>query len=137
MTLYRDDRVHLTNRLDSVGSKVYRYDANGNLTNLIYPGNRVVAYAYDSLNRLTNITDWANRKTSLEYDLARRLRKITQPNGTVRTMDYAAGQVAWEFAVPLPTAYTPPQRVMTFDDDNRLLTVNGQTVMHDLDGNMT
>ena len=37
----------------------YRYDANGNLTNLIYPGGRNVYYAFDSLNHLTNVTDWA------------------------------------------------------------------------------
>lgn len=142
----------------------YRYDANGNLTNLVYPGNRVVTYAYDSLNRLTNVTDWANRKTSFEYDLASRLRKITRPNGTVRTIDYdAAGQttniwertatgtpiaffklnwnnaarIEWEFAAPLPAAYTPPTRTMTHDDDNRLATFNGNAVTHDPDGNMT
>ena len=142
----------------------YRYDANGNLTNLIYPGNRTVTYFYDSLNRLTNITDWANRKTSIEYDLASQVKKITRPNGTERTMDYdAAGQTTniwerltngtpialfkfqwndaarmdWEFAAPLPHAYTPPTRSMTFDDDNRLATFNGNNVTHDADGNLT
>jgi len=142
----------------------YRYDANGNVTNLIYPGNRGVTYAYDSLNRLTNVTDWANRKTSFEYDLASRLRKITRPNGTVRTIDYdaagqttniweraangtpialfkfnwnAAARIEWEFAAPLPAAYTPPTRTMTHDDDNRLATFNGNAVTHDPDGNLT
>ncbi|MFN3409055.1 MAG: RHS repeat-associated core domain-containing protein [Limisphaerales bacterium] len=142
----------------------YRYDANGNLTNLIYPGNRPVFYAYDSLNRLTNVTDWANRQTSFEYDLASRLRQITRPNGTVREIACdaagqttniwektvsgtpialfklnwnAAARVEWEFAAPLPHSYTPPQRAMTYDDDNRVLTVNGQSVTHDDDGNLT
>ena len=142
----------------------YRYDANGNLTNLIYPGSRVVAYAYDSLNRLTNVTDWANRQTRIEYDLASQVKKITRPNGTERTMDYdAAGQttniwertgdgtpialfklnwnsaarVEWEFAAPLPHAYTPPSRAMTFDEDNRLATFNGNGVAMDADGNLT
>jgi RHS repeat-associated protein len=142
----------------------YRHDANGNLTNLIYPGNRVVAYAYDSLNRVTNVTDWANRQTSFEYDLASRLKKITRPNGTVRDISYdAAGQttniwertgaglpialfrlnwnnaarVEWEFAAPIPQTYTPPARTMTFDDDNRLLTFNSNSVTNDDDGNLT
>jgi YD repeat-containing protein len=71
----------------------YRYDANGNITNLIYPGNRTVTYAYDTLNRLTNVADWAQRKTSIEYDLASRVKRITRPNGTVREINYdAAGQ---------------------------------------------
>ena len=142
----------------------YRRDQNGNVTNLVYPGGKVVSYAFDSLNRVTNVTDWANRKTSLEYDLASRLRKIIRPNGTVRTMDYdaageatnifektasgtpiavfklgwnAAGRVEREFAAPLPHAWTPPTRTMTYDDDNRLATFNGNSVIHDLDGNMT
>lgn len=142
----------------------YRRDANGNVTNLVYPGGKNVYYAFDSLNRLTNVTDWANRKTAIEYDLASRVKKITRPNGTVREMNYdLAGQltniwektgagvpismfklnwnnaarVEWEFAAPLPHASTPPSRTMTYDDDNRILTFNGQNVTHDNDGNMT
>lgn len=142
----------------------YRMDANGNLTNLTYPGGRTVSYSFDSLNRLTNVTDWANRRTSIEYDLASRVKKITRPNGTVRQINYDAageptnivektttgfpiafftlgwtnsGRVAWEFAGPLPHSYTPPARTMTFDDDNRLATFNGNNVTHDTDGNMT
>ena len=41
------------------------------------------------------------------------------------------------FTAPLPHAYTPAQRIMTYDADNRLATFNGQGVTHDLDGNMT
>lgn len=142
----------------------YRYDASGNLTNLIYPGNRTVAYAYDSLNRLTNVTDWANRQTKITYDLASRVTSIARPNGTVRTNSYdaagqttniwerltnglpiamfklnynAAARVDWEFAAPLPHAYTPPTRTMTFDEDNRIATFNGNNVAHDTDGNLT
>jgi RHS repeat-associated protein len=142
----------------------YRTDANGNLTNLVYPGGKIVSYFYDSLNRLTNVTDWANRKTTIEYDLASRVQKIIRPNGTVREMNYdAAGQMTniverltnnapiaffklnWnnagriesEFAAPLPQLHTPPTRVMTFDNDNRIATFNGNSVTHDLDGNMT
>lgn len=142
----------------------YKYDASGNLTNLIYPGNRVVAYGYDSLNRLTNITDWANRKTVISYDLANRVTSITRPNGTIQTNSYdVAGQVTniwerasdgtpvvvfkfnwnnaarvgWEFAAPLPHAYAPTARTMEFDDDNRLLKFNSQWVTNDADGNLT
>jgi RHS repeat-associated protein len=142
----------------------YRYDANGNMTNLIYPGNRTVAYLYDSLNRLTNVTDWASRKTVLTYDLASRVTSITRPNGTVRIINYdAAGQttniiekaasglpisffklnwntaarVKYEFAAPLPHAYTPLTRTLGFDDDNQLATVNSVGVVNDLDGNLT
>ena len=157
------DRV--TSYKDADGNLIqYRHDQNGNVTNLVYPGGKNVYYAFDSLNRLTNVTDWANRKTSIEYDLASRVRKIIRPNGTVREMGYdAAGQmtntlertaggapislfkltwnnaarVEWEFAAPLPQPYTPPSRTMTYNDDNQVATFNGQSVNHDLDGNMT
>ena len=150
---------------DSDGNVIqYRYDANGNLTNLIYPGSRTVAYLYDSLNRLTNVTDWAGRKTAFTYDLASRLTGITRPNGTLRVINFdaageatniiekttanfpiaffklnydAAARVAWEFAAPLPHTNAPPTRTMTFDDDNRIATLNGNNVSHDTDGNLT
>jgi RHS repeat-associated protein len=157
------DRV--SSHVDAAGYLIqYRRDANGNVTNLVYPGGKTVVYQFDTLSRLTNVTDWANRKTSIEYDLASQVRKITRPNGTIREMNYdsagqltnivektaagnvinlfklswnAAARVEWEFAAPLPHAYTPPSRTMTFDDDNRILTFNGENVIHDLDGNMT
>jgi RHS repeat-associated protein len=141
----------------------YRYDANGNMTNLIYPGGRTVAYFYDSLNRLTNVTDWAQRKTTITYDLDSHVTSITRPNGSYRTMNYDAawqltniweqmantlpiawfrlnwtnsGNMAWEFAAPLPHTNTPPTRRMTYDLDNRLATFNGQSVTVDADGNL-
>jgi RHS repeat-associated protein len=142
----------------------YAYDSDGNVTNLVYPGGRAVAYAYDSLNRLTNVTDWAGRQTAFTYDLAGHVTCLTRPNGTRRTIGYdaagettniiegtasgapiafmrlnwnAAARVQWEFLAPLPHAYTPPTRNMTFDDDDRLATFNGQNVVNDLDGNLT
>ncbi|HXI69558.1 MAG TPA: RHS repeat-associated core domain-containing protein [Verrucomicrobiae bacterium] len=142
----------------------YKYDANGNLTNLVYPGGKNIYYAYDSLNRMTNVTDWSQRQTTINYDLASRITGITRPNGSYRTIGYdAAGQATnimeqmsnslpiaifrlnwdaaarpqWEFAAPLPHTTTIPTRNMTYDDDNRLATVNGSSVTNDLDGNLT
>jgi len=142
----------------------YKYDLNGNVTNLVYPGGKNVYYAYDSLNHMTNVTDWSGRKTSVAYDLAGRLTSITRPNGSVRTIGYdAAGQttnitekatngniiafykLGWdnaarmqtEFGAPLPHTSTVPTRNMTFDDDNRLINIDGNAVNNDPDGNMT
>ena len=80
---------------DAAGNPIqYGRDANGNVTNLVYPGGRSVAYTYDSNNRLTGVKDWAGRQTWLTNDLAGRLTGITRPNGTIRTVGFdAAGQI--------------------------------------------
>ena len=156
---------HLASFTNAAGYVLqYRYDANGNLTNLVYPGNRTVAYFYDSNNRLTNLVDWSGRQTAYAYDLAGQLTAITRPNNTVRSMNYddagqltniveqttakfpitfyklhydAAGRSDWEFKGPLPHAFTPPIRSMTYDADNRLASFNGTNVTLDADGNLT
>ena len=142
----------------------YRYDANGNVTNLVYPNGKNVYYAFDSNNHMTNVTDWSGRKTTVVYDLDGHMTSLTRPNGTYRTISYdAAGQLtniweqmanslpiawfrfnwansgnmAWEFAAPLPHPGTVPTRTMTYDDDNRLATINGSSVTSDFDGNLT
>jgi RHS repeat-associated protein len=48
-----------------------------------------------------------------------------------------SGSMAWEFAAPLPHPTIVPTRTMTYDDDNRLATLNGSSVTSDLDGNLT
>src|SRR5208282_4987196 len=155
---------HVSSCKDVYGNLIqYRYDASGNMTNLIYPGGKNVFYAYDSNNHMTNVTDWAGRKTSITYDLAGRVTSVTRPNGTYRTIAYdAAGQptnileqtalgfpialfrynwnsaaeAQWEFAAPLPHTNTPPTRTMTYDDDNRLVSVDSSSVTMDSDGNL-
>ena len=142
----------------------YRYDANGNVTNIIYPNGKNVYYAFDSNNHMTNVTDWAGRKTAIAYDLAGHVTGVTRPNGTQRAISYdAAGQptniletmaigfpiawfkfnwdsaarAQWEFAAPPPHVTTVATRTMTYDDDNKLKTFNGQNIGSDLDGNLT
>jgi len=150
---------------DTSGNLIqYRYDANGNITNLVYPGGKNVYYGFDSLNRMTNVTDWSGRKSSITYDLASHITSITRPNGSYRTISYdAAGQATniweqmgntlpiawfrynwspnttmqWEFAAPQPHTNSPPTRTMTYDDDNRLASVDGNNVTVDSDGNLT
>ncbi len=156
---------HVSSYRDVFGNLIqYRYDANGNLTNLIYPGGKNVYYSYDSNNHLTNVTDWVQRKTSISYDLAGRVTAIIRPNGSYRSIGYdVAGQATnimeqmsnslpiaifkfnwtnsgsmnWEFVAPLPHTTTVPTRTMTYDDDNRLATVNGANVTSDANGNLT
>jgi RHS repeat-associated protein len=47
-----------------------------------------------------------------------------------------AAEAQWEFAAPLPHTNTPPTRTMTYDDDNRLASVDSSSVTMDSDGNL-
>jgi RHS repeat-associated protein len=142
----------------------YKYDASGNVTNLIYPGGKNVYYTFDSNNHLIQVKDWSGRVTTMTYDLAGKLTSITRPNGTYRTISYDvtgqatnileqnaigfpialfrlnwnnAAEAQWEFTAPLPhNTNALPTRTMTYDADNRLATVDGNTVANDSDGNL-
>jgi RHS repeat-associated protein len=150
---------------DAYGNLIqYKYDANGNITNLIYPGGKNVYYTYDNDNHLTQVKDWSGRITTMTYDLAGRLTTITRPNGTERVISYDsageetnileetaedfpialfslnwnnAGEMQWEFDAPMPHTNAPPTRTMTYNDDNELATVDGMSVTEDSDGNLT
>jgi RHS repeat-associated protein len=148
----------------------YRYDANNNLTRLIYPPDiahptgKQVNYTYNALNLLESVTDWNNRVTSYQYDRIGRLTGTIRPNGTANIIahdaasqltsiketangklisylkfDYdAASQITRRFRAPLVNSgWQHPSIAATYDDDNRLATLNGQPVTHDPDGNMT
>ncbi len=154
---YSDGRGH------TVG---YGYDNNGNPTTLTYEPGKAVTYVYDDRNRLTEIHDWTGRATYLTYDGPGRLLTTTRPNNTVRThtwdaagqlksvvdkhtpsgkpvlalkLDYdLAGRLKDKFEVPawgsLPAL---PARNAAYNNDNQLATLNGQTIVYDLDGNTT
>jgi RHS repeat-associated protein len=142
----------------------FLYDANNNLTRLTYPDGKQVNYTHNSRNLLATITDWSNRVTSYSYDRLGRLTGTTRPNGTsnqiahdaasqltsikessgTKLISYlafkydAAGQIQSRFRAPLVNSgWQHPTLTATYDDDNRLLTANGQPVTHDADGNMT
>ena len=142
----------------------YSYDRVGNLVTLTYPGGRQVNYGYDAANRLTRVTDWAGRVTAYDYDANGRLSKTIRPDGTVQTTSYdkggrlleqkdmdssgniisqydftydTAGNVTGEQSTGEPDVSSIPDSVMTYTNDNRLATINGQAVSYDADGNMT
>ena len=128
------------------------------------PLGKQVNYTYDSRNLLETVTDWQNRTTTYVYDQLGRLTDIQRPNQTQLTIarddagrvlnlrerknstlfNYIqlgyddAGQVKQRFQAPMVNSgWQHPTITGTYDDDNRLLTVNGSSVSHDDDGNMT
>jgi len=162
-TFDQRDRVlsHTNAQSEQTG---YRYDASGNLVQLIYPGGKTVTYGYDARERLTTITDWSSRVTTLTWDDAGRLLKVTRPNGTYRDYQYdaagrmiqvaerkankrgicvvrfeldAAGRPTKKLTLPLPQPVSGiPEVNATFDADNRMATLLGYNIPHDADGNM-
>jgi RHS repeat-associated protein len=129
-----------------------------------HPTGKEVNYTYNARNLLETVTDWSNRVTTYQYDRLGRLTAITRPNGTSAMLAHdavnqltsiresaggklfsylslthdAAGQVKSRFQAPLVTQpWQHPTFTATYDDDNRLASVNGATVTHDPDGNMT
>lgn len=161
-----DERGRLETFTTADGDLIqYEYDAAGNLKKLIYPDpTKWVSYDYNARNLLSKVTDWNGRETLYHYDRMGRLIEIDHQNQTktkftrtavgevteikeslngslfsyLRFGHDAAGQIKTRFAAPvLGASFQHPTFTGTYDDDNRLLTVNGQSVTHDADGNMT
>lgn len=160
-----DERGRLKTFTTADGDLIqYQYDANNNLARLTYPDAKEVNYTYNSRNLLETVTDWSNRVTTYTYDRLGRLTGTNRPNGTSNQIAHDAagqvtsvketgngklfsylafkhddaGQITSRFQAPLTySGWEHPALAATYDDDNRLATANGSTVVHDADGNMT
>lgn len=129
-----------------------------------HPAGKQVNYTYNARNLLETVTDWSNRVTTYHYDRLGRLTGILRPNGTTAAFGYDsaaqlqwmretkggklfsyvafkyddAGQIKNRFRAPLINAgWQHPSFTAIYDKDNRLETVNDQSVTIDDDGNMT
>ena len=151
---------------DAFGKTVANeYDQAGNRTALIYPDGKRVTYAYDSLNRMASVTDWLNGVTDYSYDAASKLAEVLNPNGTKAVYDYDAAErlvhlvnakadnnvlSSYNLTLdavgnrsgidriePLAPVFTNKTQALTFDNDNRLLTLDASAVTHDPNGNLT
>lgn len=58
------------------------YDASGNITYIVYPGNKRVHYTYDAMNRLETVTNWLGETATYYYDEVGRCTGYTHFNGT-------------------------------------------------------
>lgn len=157
---------HLVAVTDSFGRTVaYQYDQNGNRTALVYPGGNTVTYGYDPLNRMAGFTNWLGGVTSYSYDNRGNLVTTTNANGT--TVAYAYDLVGRligltnnlpdgktlttytldldpignhrqaTFEQPLLPTFDNHINAYAYDSDDRLLSVDGEQITHDANGNLT
>ena len=151
---------------DTFGKTVTNeYDKAGNRTALIYPDGKRVTYGYDSLNRMATVTDWLNGVTNYSYDAASKLAAVLNPNNTQVSYGYDAAERLVNLAnakadtsvlasyvlmldavgnrsginrsEPLAPVFTNKTQALTFDNDNRLLTLDASAVTNDPNGNLT
>ena len=161
-----DGLNRVTSYTDAKGNTIgYEYDRIGNLAKLTYPNGKAVTYTYDKNCSIKTVTDWNSRTTTYSYDSNGRLVKTERPDGTVETRTYdKAGNLTrildkcgstvvnqQEYTYDASGNITEVKQLydgdldftgvtaasMTYDENNRLLTYNGETVQYDKDGNMT
>ena len=162
-----DERGKIKTYTNSDGDQLqYLYNGKGNIARLTYPDGKKVNYTYNSRNLLETVTDWSNRLTRYHYDRLGRLIGVTRPNKTSGAVERDAadqitgiresetvngklfsylrldhdvvGQIKSRFRAPLVRSnFVHPTLTGTYDDDNRLASVNGQAVVQDSDSNMT
>ncbi|MGW5628580.1 polymorphic toxin-type HINT domain-containing protein [Streptosporangium sandarakinum] len=70
------------------------YDAAGNLTKSVAPGNKITGYTVNAAGEITAATDPNTNKSTVDYDLAGRTVKVTDPlgNATEAVYDLAGRQ---------------------------------------------
>ncbi|MDP2607364.1 MAG: DUF6531 domain-containing protein [Deltaproteobacteria bacterium] len=161
-----DSLNRLTQYVDPFNKTVgYSYGPVGNRNALVYPDGKVVSYAYDALNRMQAVTDWLGGVTTYTYDAAGNLFDTVNPNGTIAdyqydnaerlvglgnfksdnfplasyglTLDPVGNRTSINKLEPLAPIFTPKNEGLSYDQDNRLLTINGSAVSHDPNGNLT
>lgn len=166
-TVWQYDLLNrLTKVTDPYGQPIVNeYDQNGNRVSLIYPGNKVVHYGFDALNRMTSFTNWLNGTVVYVYDNRGNLITANNANGTVALYGYDNGNrlitltnihadasVIANYAVTLDALGNHMQAThnqplfpillnqtnnYTYNSDNRLVTIDNQTVTHNANGDLT
>ncbi len=89
-TSYTYDELDRLLSVASPGPKTvgYRYNVDGNRTNVIYPDGTTVASTIDAAGRLQSLQDWASRTTGYQYFPDGLVQTITHVNATTGQFSY-------------------------------------------------
>jgi RHS repeat-associated protein len=167
VTYAYDALGQMTSVTDWLGNETfYEYDGAGNLIQTTRPNGTVLYQQYDDESRLISTRDEAPDETLLDeitifydHNLNRMEYSLAQNRWTPRYYDEvgrlkeqmsvprSGGRDSWEYYFDAtgnivdtyPETYTHTQMrlQMAYDDQNRLIELNGQEVTYDADGNMT
>jgi len=120
----------------------YGYDALNRVTQITYPGNKILQFTYDNASNRTSIIYPDSTQTSYEYNEVNSIERVTDVSGNVFTLAYNA--------LRQPEALSYPNgigKTNTYDDLARLTQIeyleNGQTTIkeynygYDAVGNIT
>jgi len=121
-TMPRVGSIRVIDKLDSTSSPrttTYSWNSDGRLQSISRPNGTARTITYDSAGRPNGINESAGLVWTIGY----------WSSDDIKTLDLAP-------AIPANQLSTVPNASMTFDSANQLVTFNGQTVTHDLDGNM-
>ena len=161
---YSYDALNRVSSITDVYGKTisYAYDKAGNRTGLTYPGNKTLNYVYDNADHLKSLTDWLNKTTTYNRNKAGQTENVVNGNGTKTEYVYdtvgrltslknlkangteisrhdltldEAGNIT-QATVNLPLTPTLPQSIasMSYDNNNRLQSADGNSYTHDLSG---
>jgi len=114
-------------KLDSTASPrvtTYAWNADGHLASITRPNGTVRSITYDTAGRPATIAESAGATSLLALGIT------YYPSDEIKSLDVTP-------APPIRKTKAIPATQMTFDEANRVLTFNGQSVSHDADGNMT
>jgi RHS repeat-associated protein len=161
-----DSLNRLTSVTDPFGETVqYGYDEKGNRVSLTYPGGRTLNYRFDPLNRMIALTNWLGGVVTYAYDNRGNMIAATNVNGTtvlhgydeanrlitltnarsngdviagyVLTLDGIGNHLQSAHEQPLFPIFSNQTNSYIYDADNRLISLDGRTVAHDSNGNLT
>jgi RHS repeat-associated protein len=165
-TLQYDLLNRLMSVTDPYGQTVSNsFDRQGNRIGLVYPGNKAVNYGFDVQNRLVSLTNWQSGVVSYGYDSRGNLIATTNANATKIAYTYdvanrlisltnlaSDNSVITAYALmldglgnhlqetheqPLFPILADQTNSYTYSRDNRLLTLGGQSVTHNPNGDLT
>jgi RHS repeat-associated protein len=93
-----DEYGRVTNKVDHLGNVlfIYKYDANGRLTNRWTPVKGHTGYAYDAVGNLTNVNYAASPDLSFRYDVLNRVTNMVDAAGVTRYTYGVAGDLTSE-----------------------------------------